>query len=275
MPIDPMTTVIAASATPDSTPQNATPITIVATPTTAKTSVPIPTPPHLQITSDKGINAFTLSLALGVAAPLLMIGGGTLWLLVKWQIKRHRLALEEAKQANPWVSSNNMQASFQALQSASGAALNSIMPSTSTSGTFPISPLSAQPTYTASHLRPIATAFPQQMLTMHSNVLANYPLNGDLQPLPINSLDLSLEVTRAIESNGNGYMPLLPDTLTRLVDTPTSYMPSSPPTSGVLPIAQLNIRPPSINDDSMLASVMNQAQMGLFALPGRDESLVR
>lgn len=260
-----MTTAISATNTPVSTPQSTTPTTVVVTPTSAKASVPIPVPPHLQKTGDNGINAFTLSLALGLAAPSLMIGGGTLWLLIRWLIKKQRLALESGTQASPWVSSSNMQASFQTLQSASGAALNAIMPSISPSGAAPISTPPAQPTYTASDLRPITLALPQQMLTMHSNGVAHYPLNGDLLPLPINSIDLSLEVTRAIESNGNGHMPLLPDTLTGLADTPTSYMPSSPP-----PTTQ----PPAVMDDSMLASMMRQAQIGLFALPGREKSLV-
>jgi len=37
-------------------------------------------------------NALTLALALGVAAPLLLISGGGLWLLVKWEINRPRQA---------------------------------------------------------------------------------------------------------------------------------------------------------------------------------------
>jgi hypothetical protein len=99
-------------------------------------------------------------------------------------------------------------------------------------------------------------------------------MNDDLQPLPINSLDLSLEVTRAIESNGNGHMPLLSDTARGLMDAPTSFMPSSPPISQGLSVPPVIIQPPSIKDDLMLASVMRQAQMGLFALPGREQSLV-
>jgi hypothetical protein len=114
-------------------------------------------------------------------------------------------------------------------------------------------------------------AFPQQLLTLRSNGATDYPLNGDLQPLSINSLDLSLEMARAIESNGNGYMPLLPASPTAFMDTPTSSMPSSPPISSGLPmLSQVSV----INDDSGLEAAKQQAQMGLFVLPGREKGLV-
>jgi hypothetical protein len=234
----------------------------------------MPILPHLKNTKGNGIDAFTLSLALGLAAPFLMLSVGGLWLLVKWQIKRQQPAPEKEIQVSPWINSTDTQASFHALQSASGAVLNTTMPSTSTLGTASSSTLPTQPTYTASNLRPITQALPQQMLILHSNGITHYPPNGDLQPLPIHSPDLSLEVTRAIESNGNGYMPILPDTLTGLADTPTSSMPSSPPRLGVSSLLPLTIQQPPVNDDSALVSVMHQAQIGIFALLGREKSLV-
>jgi hypothetical protein len=203
-----------------------------------------------------------------------MISTGALWLLVKWLVKRQRLAREKETQASLWVNSSGMQASFQVLQSASSAALNATIPSTSILGAVPVSTPPAQPTYTPSDLRPITLALPQQMLTVHSNGVAHYPPSGDLLPLPMDSLGLSLEVTRAIESNGNGYMPILPDTLTGLADTPTSSMPSSPPRLGVSSLLPLTIQQPPVNDDSALVSVMHQAQIGIFALLGREKSLV-
>ncbi|HWS85257.1 MAG TPA: hypothetical protein VN207_13465, partial [Ktedonobacteraceae bacterium] len=230
-------------------------------------------PPLLQSADNKGINALMLSLALGVGAPLLLISGGTLWVLLRWQINRRRLVLEGAAPASPWISSYEMQSSLYALQSASGAALNTVTPSTGASG-VPISASPTQPTYTPSDLRPVTMAFPQQMLTMHSNGIADYPLNGELRPFPLDSLDLSLEVTRAIESNGNGHMPLLPNSPTALIDIPTSFMPSSPPISQAIPVLPRIGRPPSIKDDLVLESVMRQAQWGLFALPGREKSLI-
>jgi len=233
--------------------------------------------PNLQNADNKGMDAFTLSLILGVGAPLVLISGGTVWFLVRWLINRRRLALQaaaqEAAQASPWMN-NYMQPPLHALQSASGAALNTSTPSRGVSEAFPTPTLPTQPTYTPSDLRPVTTAFPQQMLTMRSNGVADYPLNGDLRLLPIDSLDLSLEVTRAIETNGNGQMPLLSNTPTALIDTPTSSMPSSPPISRVLPVPPMLIQAPSVKDDSVLETVMRQAQMGLFALPGREKSLV-
>jgi len=265
VPID--GTPVDATPTPTSTPGSATPTTVVAISTATATVAVSTTPPLLQSADNKGINALTLSLALGVGAPLLLISGGTFWLLLRWQINRRRLVLDMPAQASPWISSYEMQSSFYALQSASGA-VNSIIPSTGASGVS-ISAPPTQPTYTPSDLRPVTMAFPQQMLTMHSNGIADYPLNGDLRPFPIDSLDLSLEVTRAIESNGNGHMPLLPNSPTALIDIPTSFMPSSPPISQAIPALPRIGQPPSIKDDSVLESVMRQAQLGLFALPGR------
>jgi hypothetical protein len=55
------------------------------------------------------------------------------------------------------------------------------------------------------------------------------------------------------------------------MDTPTSSMPSSPPISSGLPmLSQVSV----INDDSGLEAAKQQAQMGLFALPGREKDLV-
>jgi hypothetical protein len=250
LPINPMTTANLTTATPVGIPQSATPTTLIATPTSTKTRVLISTPPHLQNTRDNGINAFTLSLALGFAAPLLMITAGALWLLVRWQIKRQKLVLEKETQASPWINSSDIQASFHSLQSASSAALNATIPSTSIVGTAPISIPPAQPTYTASDLHPITLALPQQMFPG----VAHYPPNGDLRPLSMHSLDLFLEVTRPIELNGNGYMSLLPDAPTGLADVSTSSMPSSPPKPVVLSIPPSTIKLPAAKDHSMPVS---------------------
>ena len=232
--INPMATANLPTATPVGVPQSATPTTLVATATLAKTRIPIPAPPHLQKTTNNEVNTFTLSLALGFAVPSLMISAGALWLLVKWLINRQRLEREQETQASPRVNSSGMQTSSYALQSASGAALNTAIPSISTLETVPIPAPPAQPTYTPSDLRPITLALPPQMFTVPLNGVAHYPVNGDLQPLPMQALDLALEVTRAIEANGNGHMPLLADTPRGLADIPTSSVPSSPPKPVVL-----------------------------------------
>jgi hypothetical protein len=172
-----------------------------------------------------------LFLLLGVVAPLLLIIGGTLWLLVKWLINRRRLAMQATALASPSTDSNKLHA----LQSASDTPLSILTPATDASEVsgVPMQAPLAQPTYTLSDLRPITTAFPQPILTMHSNEATAYPLNGDLRPLFVDSLNLSLELTRPIESNGNQQMPLLLASPTVLVDGPTSSMPSSPPVSSV------------------------------------------
>jgi hypothetical protein len=104
-------------------------------------------------------------------------------------------------------------------------------------------------------------AFPQPSLTLRSNGIADYPLNGSLRPLSVDSLDLSLGMPRAIESNGNGYMPLLPASPAALMDTPTSSMPSSPLRSSGLPmLSQVS----AINENSGLEAAKQQAQMGLY-----------
>jgi hypothetical protein len=223
----------------------------------------------MQNTDNQGINAFMLPLVLGVAAPLLLISGGGLWLLVSWQINRHKLALQEASMASPWVNNYGVQPSLQAFQSASGAALNTLPSSTSLPGTFPVPTSATQPAYAPSDLRPAMMAFSQQMLTMHSNGLGDYSPNGDLQPVPIDVLDPSFTVTRAIESNDNRSIPLPPDSPTVLGNTPTSYIPSTPPLSSDRSTLPVDIQPPAIKDDAKLELIMRQAQLGLFALPGR------
>ena len=271
VPATPTATPADATPTPSATPSSTTP-TAIATSTTATATAIAPqlTPTHLKNTGDTGIDAFTLSLALGVGAPLLLISGGGFWLLLSWQINRSKLALQEASvAASPWTNSYGMQPSLQAFQSASGAALNTLPSSTSLPGTFPVPASATQPTYTPSDPHPTMMTFQQQMLTTHSNGIVDYPLNGDLQPMPIDVLDPSFAVTRAIESNGNGSTPLSPDSPTVLVDTPTSYVPSTPPLSSDRSTLPVNIQPPAVKDDAMLEAMMRQAQLGLFTLPGR------
>ena len=95
---------------------------------------------------------------------------------------------------------SHRQASFHARQTASLAVSNTSIPSTGRLGIAPLTSNSrVRLTYIVRGLRPITLAFPQQTLTFPLNGEAHYPPNRDLQPLPIHSLDLSLEVTRTIE----------------------------------------------------------------------------
>jgi hypothetical protein len=90
--------------------------------------------------TDTSANSFVLSLALGVGAPLCLISLGGVWLLVRWQMKRRKQALQGAAQAGPWTNGPmqmqppmngpmQMQPPLQSFQSAAGATLT--MPTSS------------------------------------------------------------------------------------------------------------------------------------------------
>src|SRR5260370_24917994 len=141
---------------------------------------------------------------------------------------------------------------------------------------------SPQVAYTPSDLRPMTTAFPQQMLTPSSNNGASSAQNGDLMPLPMDTLNLPLQSSRARAASRNGQKSTTPAPLPPLMDTPILSM-SSPlpalmdtPTSSMsspLPVPPLASQPPSIKDDPLLEEVMRQAQMGLFALGVKREPI--
>ncbi len=48
---------------------------------------------------------------------------------------------------------------------------------------------------------------------------------------------------------------------------------SSHEIQSTLALSAVPVRPPALTDDPMLAEMMQQAQMGLFVLPGRERSL--
>lgn len=213
-----------------------TPTVIAATPITVKSTLPFSTTPALQNVAGQGFNALIVFLVLGVGAPLLLIGGGvTLWLLMRRKTNRNRPVRSEVAQAKPWANGYGMPSPLYALQSTSD--LIPLAQAAGASGASPKPAPSVQPTYTASKLRPMTSAFLPQMLAMSLNEEAGYPLNNELRSLQIGSLDLSLNANRAIEANGNGQMPLRLASPTTLVDTPTSSMPSSPPISSTLAVA--------------------------------------
>jgi len=70
---------------------------------TGGAALPVTITIHLSDTEDLNINIFKLFLLLGVVGPLLLISGGTLWLLVKWLINRRKLALQGTIQASPSI----------------------------------------------------------------------------------------------------------------------------------------------------------------------------
>jgi hypothetical protein len=126
---------------------------------------------------------------------------------------------------------------------------------------------SPQLTYTPSDLRPITTTFPQQMLTGSLDNGVRPAQNGDLLPLPIDTLSYSPQLARAKDGNWNERNATGPiATFQSLMDTPIPFQSSPLP---VLPVPLQAMRPPSIKEDPMLEETMRQAQIGLFALLGR------
>jgi len=236
---------------------------------------------------DKGINIFALSL--GVGAPLLLVTGAMLWLLWRRQVNHYQPAGQEISrnaQASPW-SNNNAQASPWSNNNAQASpwSNNYEMPSTpdvSQYASFPslaagmpealpmpgsTPPMpSPQVAYTPSDLRPMTSAFPQQMLTMSSSNGAISAQNGDLVPLPMDTLNLPLQSSRARAAIRNGQKPTIPALSAALMD---SLIPSMSSPLLVVPVPPLAIQPPSIKEDPLLEEVMRQAQTGLFALSRR------
>jgi hypothetical protein len=206
-------------------------------------------------------------LSLSVGIPIFLLTGGMLWLLWKRQRSQHKLGLQRISRKAPaprWISSRALQSNIDASQYESSAIFAS-----GVSGGAGVSPMldstqtmsSPQSVYAPSNPYPMMNTFPQQMLTMSSNNIANYPQNDALRPPLMGSPNLPLRLTEARDSNKNGPMSLLTSPPTPLIDTPT--LPISP--SPLVP----DVSPPSVENDPMLAAVMRQAQMGLFTLPDR------
>ena len=204
-------------------------------------------------------------LSLGVGLPLLLVSGVMLWLLWRRQTNQYQPVAEgifRNAQASPWANNHEMPTTPDVSQYAS-----STTSASGVSGALLI-PHSSQPmpspqlAYTPSDLRPITTAFSRQMLSMSSSDEANSGANGDLVPLPMDTLSLPLQSSRARAAKRNGQMPTTPALLPALMDTPIPPILASPALS-------VTADPPSIKDDPVLEAVMRQAQMGLFALPGR------
>jgi len=188
-----------------------------------------------------------------------------LWLMWRRQTSQHKPALQgipRNAQAARWMSSSGRQSPLDASPYASSAILapgvSEVLPLLGSTEPMP----SPQLTDIPHDPRLMRTAFPQHMLTMPLNNAARSLQNDDSQSLFMDTLNLPLQLTEARESNKNGHMLPLAPPPTAWMDTPTASMPSSLPAT---------IQPPSIKDDSMLESVMQQAQMGLFALSGRSE----
>jgi hypothetical protein len=138
----------------------------------------------------------------------------------------------------------------------------------------------------------MTAALPQHMLAMASNNGINPAQNGDLQPLPMD-VSLPFQPNGAGTPNTNGQSQLsfaqpmgqmdtpipsppsllpawiessIPSTPSPLPAWMEDPLPSPQPLSSAIPLA---IQPPSLREDPVLEEAMRQAQMGLFALSGR------
>jgi hypothetical protein len=247
-------------------------------------------------TGSQGVSL--LMLFLGIGTPILLIGGGGLFLLV-W--RRHAKQSETAVQgifgdAQPfpmqsaladaqtaaWMNNYQMPPTTDVPQYAlSGALASSMSGALPVLGSTQVMSLS-QPAYTSSDLRPITAAFPRQMLTAASNSSISAP-NGDLQPLPMDALGLPLPSDGGAPHT-NGRVPVPPTQPTGVIDIPMLSTPSLLPAwmEGLIPPAPSmpsplpippatppTTQPPSLKEDPILEEVMRQAQAGLFVLSGR------
>jgi hypothetical protein len=266
LPVSTITMGTLTPVTPTSTPGNATAIAATVTPnqTAVITTDITPTKRQSQDAGDAGGNMFMQSLSIGIL--IFLLTGGMLWLL--WRRQReedqHKLGLQgisrNAPAAARWVSSRELQSNIDGSQYASSAIL---APGVSGgAGVWPM-PSSTQPmsssqsAYASSNPYPMMNTFPQQMFTMSSNNVANYPQN-DILGSPLMG---SLPLTETRDSNKNGQMSLLTSPPTPLMNTPAQSMSSS--------LLSPEVSPPSVEDDPMLRAAMQQAQMGLFTLPDR------
>jgi hypothetical protein len=235
---------------------------------------PTPTNQPSQGRADQGTNLLLPSL--GVGAPFLLLSGGLLWLLWRRQTSQHKSVLRaraDNTRTSAWMSNSEIQTSFTPPEFGSSLAL---VPSVSVvSGNPPFEttePMpSFQPAERPSDLFPMPIAVAQPMVTMALDNGLSSPPNGSFQLEVRDSLNLPFQPpTQARGSNKHGQVGVL-------VSPPMVQMENvlSPRGSALseTPGALVTIGPPAINDDLLLAKAMEQAQMGLFALPGRERSL--
>jgi hypothetical protein len=104
------------------------------------------------------------------------------------------------------------------------------------------------PAYTPGNLHPITTSLPKQQV---SNRPQKNPIStGDMSPLPLDSFDF----TQILRENAQN-----PQQETLLSPAQTTNKSQAAPA----------VLAPDIQDDPVLATIMRQAQMGLYALPQR------
>jgi len=128
----------------------------------------------------------------------------------------------------------------------------------------------ALPLYGSSDLRPITMDLPKLTTNQHASVPTPYPTTGDLPPLPLDVLSMSQNLTRSTAPEQMLDEPVLaamPENLTSTENSSTATPLSTTAKTRA-------VQPPDITVDSLLETAMQQAQIGLFVVPGkkRDES---
>jgi hypothetical protein len=126
--------------------------------------------------------------------------------------------------------------------------------------------------YKSGDLHPMTMAFPQEVTNQQASNLTPYALTSDMNPLPLDAFDLPQDITKLMEPDYASDQPVftpIPADLLPPVEIPSSPapLPQNTPMSAATerPSAQI----PDIAGDSILESVMEQAQVGLFIIPAK------
>ena len=209
--------------------------------------------------------------SLGVGIPFFLLSGALLWLLWRRQTGQHQplQGISHTAQTALWMRSHKIQPLLGASQFTPSAVLGSeapeVLPMFENTELIP-SPQSAD---IPSDPSSMTTASMQQRLTISLDNTLSSAQSGLLQSQPMDAFNLPLQPTEARASNKNGQTPLL-------AFAPTAEMETSP-LSISSPLAESpnlprSVCPPAIKDDPMLATMMRQAQVGLFVLLEREKS---
>jgi hypothetical protein len=127
------------------------------------------------------------------------------------------------------------------------------------------------PAYRPSDLRPMTMALPKQIVNQQASDLAPYPATSNMNPLPLDALDLAYSGTKPTElEHTSGEPPTTPAEPISPPEKNSSTVPENTPMSATVE------RPPvqllDVAGDPMLENVMRQAQLGLFVTPGHEKS---
>jgi hypothetical protein len=137
---------------------------------------------------------------------------------------------------------------------------------------IPLSPTDpAGSAYRPGDLRPMTMALPKQIVNQQPSNPAPYPATSNMNPLPLDALDLACSSTKPMELGHTADKPPITpaephsspeqNSSTGLENTPMSATIETPP-------AQLL----DVAGDPLLENVMRQAQLGLFVTPGHEKS---